>query len=329
MRKKHIELIHRYIQVWSNLESYRSKGKPFTSSEEYLAKKIQWLYDEINQPNSIKSKTEEIGNQVLIANLEKEKIKFELNDESLESLYALLKNMTNSIESMANELEISMKDSEILRSEVENWPLLNRPNEMIWLIIGYLVFVYAGQRIMANKKPFDLKYPLLFHNLLCCLISLYITVESGFQAYINNYSLVCNPVDYSDKGIGFLHVYHHSSIFFLWWIGVNWTAGGDAYFSAMINSFIHTIMYGYYFMAALKINCPWKRYLTQLQLLQFVINVGSSVYALYYNCEFPRWMMYAMILYMFSMLALFGSFYFHAYINKKRNPRSKITKKID
>ena len=29
-----------------------------------------------------------------------------------------------------------------------------------------------------------------------------------------------------DNQVTFLHVYHHSSMFFLWWIGVKWAAGG-------------------------------------------------------------------------------------------------------
>ena len=27
--------------------------------------------------------------------------------------------------------------------------------------------------------------------------------------------------------VTFLHVYHHASMFFLWWIGVKWVAGGQ------------------------------------------------------------------------------------------------------
>lgn len=70
--------------------------------------------------------------------------------------------------------------------------------------------------------------------------------------------------------ITFLHVYHHSSIFFVWWIIVRFAPGGDgvlllllvavrpslnvvvgcicfsAYFSAQLNSFIHVVMYSYY-----------------------------------------------------------------------------------
>lgn len=45
--------------------------------------------------------------------------------------------------------------------------------------------------------------------------------------------------------------------------------GGDAYFGALLNSWIHVMMYSYYTLSLLKIRCPWKKYLTMSQLLQF------------------------------------------------------------
>jgi cytochrome c oxidase subunit IV len=46
--------------------------------------------------------------------------------------------------------------------------------------------------------------------------------------------------------------------------------GGDSYFGALLNSWIHVMMYSYYALSLLKIRCPWKKYLTQSQLLQFL-----------------------------------------------------------
>ena len=50
--------------------------------------------------------------------------------------------------------------------------------------------------------------------------------------------------------ISFLHVYHHATMFPLWWIGVKWVAGGNSFMPAMLNSIIHTIMYSYYGLSA-------------------------------------------------------------------------------
>ena len=46
--------------------------------------------------------------------------------------------------------------------------------------------------------------------------------------------------------LSFLHIYHHSSMFCLWWIGVKFVPGGSAVFGAFVNSVVHVVMYTYY-----------------------------------------------------------------------------------
>lgn len=70
--------------------------------------------------------------------------------------------------------------------------------------------------------------------------------------------------------VSFLHVYHHATIALAWWVGLSLMPGGDSYFGALLNSFIHVMMYSYYALALFKIPCPWKRFLTQAQLTQFM-----------------------------------------------------------
>lgn len=38
------------------------------------------------------------------------------------------------------------------------------------------------------------------------------------------------------KQVSFLHVYHHATISFMWWMIAHRAPGGDAYFSAALNS---------------------------------------------------------------------------------------------
>jgi len=80
--------------------------------------------------------------------------------------------------------------------------------------------------------------------------------------------------------VSFLHVYHHFSITWAWYIAINLWPGGDSYFGALLNSFIHVLMYSYYALALLKISCPWKRFLTQAQLLQFTTVVIYSAFSM-------------------------------------------------
>jgi elongation of very long chain fatty acids protein 4 len=86
--------------------------------------------------------------------------------------------------------------------------------------------------------------------------------------------------------VSFLHIYHHTTIAWAWWIALRYSPGGDIYFGALLNSAIHVLMYSYYALALMKVRCPWKRYLTQAQLLQFtsvVIYTIATAYLHYHH----------------------------------------------
>jgi elongation of very long chain fatty acids protein 4 len=52
--------------------------------------------------------------------------------------------------------------------------------------------------------------------------------------------------------VSFLHIYHHVTIAWAWWAAINLCPGGDIYFGALFNSWIHVMMYSYYALALLK-----------------------------------------------------------------------------
>ena len=107
------------------------------------------------------------------------------------------------------------------------------------------------------------------------------------------------------RQVSFLHLYHHSSIFAIWWY-VSWVAPtGEgmsgcsgyvaaeltltrphcvAYFSAALNSFIHVVMYGYYFCSSLGILKPVmaaiKPFITMGQMTQFSLMMIQATYDL-------------------------------------------------
>ena len=85
-------------------------------------------------------------------------------------------------------------------------------------------------------------------------------------------------------------------------------------------------MYTYYFLRTVQPegNYWWKRYITQMQIIQFVLFVLQGVADLYYEC-LP--MPFALMneLYAWSLLALFLNFYVQGYL--KRTPRQKVKAK--
>lgn len=96
-----------------------------------------------------------------------------------------------------------------------------------------------------------------------------------------------------------------------------------AFLPAMVNSFIHVLMYSYYGLAALGPSVTkylwWKKYLTILQLIQFSTALILGINAIRSGCDFPLWMQYALVIYMLSFIVLFGNFYAKAYIAKVRH----------
>lgn len=252
---------------------------------------------------------------------------------------------------------------------VEKWPLMSSFRGTFTGIVLYLIFVAFGPKFMQNRKPINLRCLLISYNISMVLLNGYMFIELAYLAYKMNYSLLCQPVDYSydqlsyrmakcvwlfyfskliefsDTGffilrkklnqLTFLHVYHHSTMFFFWWIGVKWVAGGSAFFGATINCFIHVLMYAYYALAAVFPNKHfwWKRYLTSFQMIQFIVILIHTACGLYIDCPFPRWMGFTIIGYMISFLVLFGNFYIQAYLkagkfgqNEKTDSSLKFTK---
>ena len=97
------------------------------------------------------------------------------------------------------------------------------------------------------------------------------------------------------------------------------------------------MMYSYYALALLKVSCPWKRYLTQAQLLQFTSVVIYTMYTAYQHYHYteheatetqPSLSTYyfcagVQVFEMVSLFALFSVFYKKKYSSKKNSKLKK------
>lgn len=55
---------------------------------------------------------------------------------------------------------------------------MQNPIPMTTILLGYLFFVlYLGPRIMANRKPFQLKEPMIVYNFFLVALSIFIVYE--------------------------------------------------------------------------------------------------------------------------------------------------------
>lgn len=126
--------------------------------------------------------------------------------------------------------------------------------------------------------------------------------------------------------ISFLHVYHHSSIVNIYWWVTTYIPGGQSWFCSSLNAFVHIIMYAYYALAAIpsmRGKLWWKKYITRLQLIQFVLIFFHTIQTTITGCDFPLWSHILLSSYMISMMVLFGNFYIQAYIKKSRASHKK------
>ncbi|KAK6626398.1 hypothetical protein RUM43_006709 [Polyplax serrata] len=245
----------------------------------------------------------------------------------------------------------------------KGWPLVDSPVPTLLYTALYLVIVWAGPKIMKKKNPFKLTWLLIPYNLSMALLNGYIAFELFVASTRLKYSYICQPVTHinhkeelrianavwwyyfskllefcdtfffilrkKEKQLTFLHVYHHSTMFSLWWIGIKWVPSGSTFLPAMVNSCIHVLMYTYYALSALGPAVAkflwWKKYLTILQLIQFTTALIMGINGIRSGCEFPLWMQYILVIYMISFIVLFGNFYAQAYIAEEKSVKSVLS----
>ena len=223
----------------------------------------------------------------------------------------------------------------------------------------FIFWVYVGIMSCTSiistsvNRPIEIPKPImLVYNLFNSIANMYIVV--GLAPYVWNRTLgfgiedneivrhmvylhyLTKYLDFFDtffmilrhkwKQVHLLQLYHHSTIGIIWkWVYTEFPTTIDVTygFGAAANSFIHSLMYLHYFLAAIGINNPFKKYLTGMQMGQFMICiVHAAVYA-YVNMDLPGGVIFpaVQIFYMCSMLSLFGYF-----VYKKTNKRIDSSK---
>ena len=104
--------------------------------------------------------------------------------------------------------------------------------------------------------------------------------------------------------------------------------GGDNYFGALLNSWIHVMMYSYYTLSLLKVPCPWKKYLTMAQLIQFctvIVYTIPSAYMNYTSGDMKSQHAWCVFIQIFEMSSLF--FLFMIFFSKKYKGGKSKSKK--
>lgn len=218
-----------------------------------------------------------------------------------------------------------------------------------------------GPRLMKDRQPFNVKHILTAFNIFQITSSVLIFYKCLVLGWGpgRHYKIFCEPVDFSEaphameiawyvwfymilkfidlldtvfivlrknqRQVTFLHVYHHTGVAAALWGATKYFPGGHGTMLGLINSFVHAIMYGYYLFTTIapsyKKSIWWKKYITKLQLAQFVILGLHAVSVLVLpGCEYQCKYIYAAIMVPqnFFMFMLFYNFYKQAYGDKAK-----------
>ncbi|KAL1439580.1 hypothetical protein MTO96_010109 [Rhipicephalus appendiculatus] len=134
-----------------------------------------------------------------------------------------------------------------------------------------------------------------------------------------------------DSHVSFLHVAHHIIVVYNGCYGAGYGPDGQAALSVILNCFVHVIMYAYYFLSllgpAVQKHLWWKRYLTQVQVVQFCIIFVHMLIPLFYKCGYPRPHVYVLVCEAVFFFTMFMRFYFKAY--RDRNSPCRQTEGSD
>lgn len=248
------------------------------------------------------------------------------------------------------------------RGYTEGWFLTDFPTAFS-IAVAYLAFVTIGSAVMkfGNVPAID-PYPLKFiYNVSQIMLCAYMTIEAFFLAYRNGYGIMpCNgysqsnpPVanllwlfyvskvwDFWDtvfivlgkkwRQLSFLHVYHHTTIFLFYWLNSHVNYDGDIFLTIVLNGFIHTVMYTYYFICmhtkdpktGKSLPIWWKSSLTMMQMIQFITMMSQGSYLLATQCPTTSLrVVMTYVVYILSLFFLFAQFYVQSYTKPKSSKK--------
>jgi len=189
-------------------------------------------------------------------------------------------------------------------------------------LVSYLAIIFGLRELMKNRPAMKLQALFQIHNVLLTLGSallLALMAEELLPMWLKHgtFSAACNErswtrkmefyymINYSfkylelldtvflvlkKKPLAFLHVYHHAVTAFLCYTQLNGKTS-ISWVVIMLNLTVHVLMYYYYYATAGGAKIWWKKYLTSMQITQFIIDLFAvyfGTYSYYVHTYWPK-----------------------------------------
>ena len=81
-----------------------------------------------------------------------------------------------------------------------------------------------------------------------------------------------------------LHIFHHSGVLLMVWMWLEYSQTLQ-FIGLLFNTLVHVFMYYYYTQRTLGVHLWWKRYITRLQIVQFLTGFASLAVTLWYMTD--------------------------------------------
>lgn len=260
------------------------------------------------------------------------------------------------------------------------------PWKLIYATLLYLYLIkWLLPKLMRPLKPLELNWPIRLYNLLMVMSNIWAFYHGARILKFGVRCFGCETInhrDYSPQAIELLyygwlfflsrliewfdtiffvlrkkerqvtklHVFHHSFVPLISWTYLKYHPGYTVAFFPLVNTFVHSIMYTYYLLAtfgpAIQPYLWWKRYLTSLQIAQFVlilIQLASIPLTVGDKCHYPRGFLYVAFAGAILFLWLFYTYYVDTYskqqhqrpstnanqLEENHKSQSKVTQKLE
>ncbi|XP_055934226.1 elongation of very long chain fatty acids protein 4-like isoform X2 [Argiope bruennichi] len=225
----------------------------------------------------------------------------------------------------ASEMLTSSIHDFLFNEDVENKLLYRNRYLLPSIIITYVLFVTRiGPKYMKNRNPYKLRTVLVVYNFVEVIVNAYIAVRRfqhlAWLILLNKLSDLLDTVFFvlrkKNNQVSILHVIHHITMpLLLWWglLGMSYTGGYYLGVGLGLNAVVHAFMYLYYGLSAIGPSMAkylwWKKYITLMQIIQFVIFLSYMIFGFATGCETPGKMEISISTFVLFLLIMFWNFY--------------------